>query len=65
MTAFLILFLIFRSPEIYLGLPFSEAIDMWSLGIVMANILVGDTLFPGCSEYNVVSDSLFLLAYKI
>ncbi|XP_019129078.2 homeodomain-interacting protein kinase 3-like [Larimichthys crocea] len=51
----------YRSPEIYLGLPFSEAIDMWSLGIVMANILVGDTLFPGCSEYNVMECMVDLL----
>ncbi len=49
---------IFRAPEIILGLPFSEAIDMWSLGVVMAFMVVGDALFPGNSEYDAVSHSL-------
>ncbi|XP_071398127.1 homeodomain-interacting protein kinase 3-like [Centroberyx affinis] len=37
----------YRSPEILLGLPFSEAIDMWSLGCVMAYLYLGFHLFPG------------------
>nr|XP_033505338.1 dual specificity tyrosine-phosphorylation-regulated kinase 4-like isoform X1 [Epinephelus lanceolatus] len=41
----------FRAPKIILGLPFSEAIDMWSLGIVMAALVHGDLLFPGETEY--------------
>ncbi|XP_029937639.1 homeodomain-interacting protein kinase 2-like [Myripristis murdjan] len=43
-----------RSPEILLGLQFSEAIDMWSLGCVMAQMLLGYLLFPGDSEYDVM-----------
>ena len=31
--------LCFRAPELLLGLPFSEAIDMWSLGCVMYTML--------------------------
>ncbi|KAL7388433.1 hypothetical protein ABVT39_013816 [Epinephelus coioides] len=42
----------YRAPEIFLGLPFSEAIDMWSVGVVMAYILLAVTLFPGSSEYD-------------
>lgn len=44
-----------RSPEILLGLPFTEAIDIWSLGSMMAQMLLGYTLFPGRNEYDVVS----------
>lgn len=31
----------FRAPEIILGLPFKEAIDMWSLGCVIAELFLG------------------------
>ncbi|XP_042244081.1 homeodomain-interacting protein kinase 1-like isoform X4 [Thunnus maccoyii] len=41
----------FRAPEIILGLPFSEAIDMWSLGGVLAAMILGYILFPGKDEY--------------
>ncbi|XP_068566839.1 homeodomain-interacting protein kinase 2-like [Cebidichthys violaceus] len=44
----------FRAPEIALGLPFSEAIDMWSLGVVIARMVLGEPIFPGRGEYNAV-----------
>ncbi|KAJ8245414.1 hypothetical protein GJAV_G00270480 [Gymnothorax javanicus] len=40
------------APEIILGLPFSEAIDMWSLGCVIAELFLGWPLYPGASEYD-------------
>nr|XP_027237512.1 uncharacterized protein LOC113828695 isoform X5 [Penaeus vannamei] len=42
----------YRAPEIILGLPFSEAIDMWSLGCVIAELFLGWPLYPGSSEYD-------------
>ncbi|KAK5880458.1 hypothetical protein CesoFtcFv8_023482 [Champsocephalus esox] len=42
-----------RSPEIILGLPFNEAIDIWSLGTILAEMLLGFPLFPGRHEYDV------------
>lgn len=42
----------YRSPEILLGLPFCEAIDMWSLGCVIAELFLGWPLYPGSSEYD-------------
>ncbi|XP_048097055.1 homeodomain-interacting protein kinase 1-like isoform X2 [Alosa alosa] len=42
------------SPEIILGLPFCEAIDMWSLGCVAAELFLGWPLYPGHSEYDQV-----------
>lgn len=44
----------FRAPEIILGLPFNEAIDMWSLGCVAAELFLGWPLYPGPSEYDQV-----------
>ncbi|KAH8876844.1 Homeodomain-interacting protein kinase 3 isoform 1 [Schistosoma japonicum] len=42
----------YRAPEILLGLPFDEAIDMWSLGCVLAELFLGWPLYPGSSEYD-------------
>ncbi|XP_063301065.1 uncharacterized protein LOC134600027 [Pelobates fuscus] len=42
----------YRSPEIILALPFSEAIDMWSVGCIMAELFTGYPLYPGSSEYD-------------
>ncbi|KAL6244282.1 dual specificity protein kinase yak1 [Rhinocladiella similis] len=45
----------YRSPEVLLGLPYSCAIDMWSLGCIVVELFLGLPLFPGSSEYNQVS----------
>ncbi|VDP92617.1 unnamed protein product [Echinostoma caproni] len=45
----------YRAPEILLGLPFNESIDMWSLGCVIAELFLGWPLYPGSSEYDQVS----------
>jgi len=42
----------YRAPEIILGLPFNERIDMWSLGCVAAELFLGWPLYPGASEYD-------------
>lgn len=42
----------YRAPEIILGLPFCEAIDMWSLGCVVSELFLGWPLYPGSSEYD-------------
>uniref|UniRef100_A0A8C6LD27 non-specific serine/threonine protein kinase n=1 Tax=Nothobranchius furzeri TaxID=105023 RepID=A0A8C6LD27_NOTFU len=42
----------YRAPEIILGLQFCEAIDMWSLGCVMAELFLGWPLYPGALEYD-------------
>ncbi|KAF8355300.1 hpk-1 [Pristionchus pacificus] len=42
----------YRAPEIILGLPFKESIDMWSLGCVIAELFLGWPLYPGSSEYD-------------
>ncbi|CAL8258648.1 unnamed protein product [Arctogadus glacialis] len=42
----------YRSPEIILGLPFKCMIDMWSLGCIAAELLIGNPLYPGYTEYD-------------
>ncbi|XP_041919637.1 homeodomain-interacting protein kinase 4-like [Alosa sapidissima] len=44
----------YRSPEILLGLPFCEKVDMWSLGCIIAELFLGWPLYPGESEYDQV-----------
>ena len=45
----------YRSPEVVLGSPYGMPIDMWSLGCVVAELFLGLPLFPGASEYNLLS----------
>lgn len=40
----------YRSPEVLLGLPYDEKIDMWSLGCILYELHVGDPIFNGSSE---------------
>ncbi|XP_077174825.1 homeodomain-interacting protein kinase 4 [Paroedura picta] len=42
----------YRAPEILLGLPFCEKVDVWSLGCVMAELHLGWPLYPGNNEYD-------------
>lgn len=52
-----------RAPEIILGLPFCEAIDMWSLGCVIAELFLGWPLYPGASEYDQVWTNISVLYF--
>ena len=38
-----------------LGVAYDEAIDMWSLGCVLAELFLGWPLFPGATEYDQIS----------
>ncbi|EDQ92209.1 uncharacterized protein MONBRDRAFT_14418 [Monosiga brevicollis MX1] len=40
----------YRSPEVLLGLPYDQAIDMWSLGCILFELHTGDPIFNGVSE---------------
>uniref|UniRef100_A0A3Q3KDJ8 Protein kinase domain-containing protein n=1 Tax=Monopterus albus TaxID=43700 RepID=A0A3Q3KDJ8_MONAL len=46
----------FRAPEVFLGLPISEAIDMWGLGCVMAFLYFSNYLFSHSSSYKTMKD---------
>ncbi|KAJ8336011.1 hypothetical protein SKAU_G00393540 [Synaphobranchus kaupii] len=40
----------YRAPEVVLGLPFCEKMDMWSLGCMMAELYLGHPLYPASCE---------------
>jgi dual specificity tyrosine-phosphorylation-regulated kinase 2/3/4 len=40
----------YRAPEVILGAKYGMAIDMWSLGCILAELLTGYPLFPGEDE---------------
>ncbi|KAJ3119955.1 Dual specificity tyrosine-phosphorylation-regulated kinase [Physocladia obscura] len=40
----------YRSPEVTLGISYTVAVDMWSLGCILAELLTGYPLFPGENE---------------
>jgi dual specificity tyrosine-phosphorylation-regulated kinase 2/3/4 len=41
----------YRAPEIILGINYTTAIDMWSLGCILAELFIGRPIFPGESEH--------------
>ncbi|CAL4901204.1 unnamed protein product [Urochloa decumbens] len=36
----------YRSPEVILGMPYDQKIDIWSLGCILAELYTGEVLFP-------------------
>ncbi|KAI7741055.1 hypothetical protein M8C21_006934, partial [Ambrosia artemisiifolia] len=48
----------YRAPEVILGLPYDQKVDLWSLGCILAELLSGDVLFPN-------DEIVFLLARVI
>ncbi|KAI8336636.1 kinase-like domain-containing protein [Chlamydoabsidia padenii] len=42
----------YRSPEVLLKCRYTHAIDMWSLGCIVAELFLGIPLFPGANEYD-------------
>uniref|UniRef100_A0A3P9LPD1 Protein kinase domain-containing protein n=1 Tax=Oryzias latipes TaxID=8090 RepID=A0A3P9LPD1_ORYLA len=44
----------FRAPEVILGLPLDERLDMWTVGYVLALLYTGFYIHPWDSEYNII-----------
>jgi mitogen-activated protein kinase 15 len=43
----------YRAPEIVLGSNnYTEKVDVWSAGCILAELITGHTLFPGKSTIN-------------
>ncbi|KAK9077942.1 hypothetical protein SSX86_001999 [Deinandra increscens subsp. villosa] len=48
----------YRAPEVIVGLPYDQKVDLWSLGCILAELSSGDVLFPN-------DELVFLLARVI
>lgn len=57
----------YRSPEVMLGLPYSVAIDMWSLGCILVEMHTGEPLFSGTDQVDqmqkIVKVRIFLFSF--
>mmetsp|Transcript_19282 Transcript_19282/g.1705 ORF Transcript_19282/g.1705 Transcript_19282/m.1705 type:complete len:102 (+) Transcript_19282:458-763(+) len=43
----------YRAPEILLGSTrYNKAVDMWSIGCILGELIVGKAIFPGTSTLN-------------
>ena len=43
----------YRAPEILLGSPlYSKAVDMWSIGCIVGEMILGKSIFAGSSTLN-------------
>ncbi|XP_078437732.1 YAK1-like protein 1 isoform X2 [Wolffia australiana] len=51
----------YRSPEVLLGYPYDTAIDMWSVGCIVAELFLGLPLFPGASEFDLLRRMINIL----
>jgi len=40
----------YRAPEVVLGAPYDQAVDMWSLGCIIYELITGKPLFPAYDE---------------
>ena len=40
----------YRAPEIVLGVAYDHAVDMWSLGCILYELITGTPLFPARDE---------------
>ncbi|KAM8877958.1 homeodomain-interacting protein kinase 1-like isoform 1-T2 [Synchiropus picturatus] len=51
----------YRAPEVILGLQYNEAIDIWSLAMMITNLSIGSTLCPGRNNYETLRCIMELL----
>lgn len=46
-----------------MGIPYSMAIDIWSLGCIIVELFLGLPIFPGNSEYDMLHRMFEILGY--
>lgn len=55
----------YRSPEVILGLQYSVAIDMWSLGCILVEMHTGDPLFSGTDQFDQMQKIVQVSRYQV
>ncbi len=45
----------YRAPEVILGCPYDEKIDIWSLGCIIAEIFTGQVLFENDNKIGILA----------
>lgn len=53
----------YRAPEILLGVPYTCSIDVWSFGLILAELFLGYPLFAGEDEHDQLGYMLQYLGY--
>ena len=53
----------YRSPEVMLGLPYTVAIDMWSLGCILVEMHTGEPLFSGSDQVDQMQKIVKVCSY--
>ncbi|CAG8667470.1 14784_t:CDS:2 [Funneliformis caledonium] len=61
MESFEIQSLIYRAPEVLLGLPFGYEIDMWSFGCIICEIWIGHPIFQSDTKSSIIKEMEQLL----
>ncbi|GLT92964.1 hypothetical protein SLE2022_107730 [Rubroshorea leprosula] len=51
----------YRAPEVILGLPYDQKIDLWSLGCILAELYSGEVLFPNDAVVMILARMIGLL----
>uniref|UniRef100_A0A3B3CP25 Protein kinase domain-containing protein n=1 Tax=Oryzias melastigma TaxID=30732 RepID=A0A3B3CP25_ORYME len=46
--------MVYRAPEVHLGLPLDQRVDMWSLGYVLCVLYTGTFIHEWDSEYDII-----------
>ncbi|KAG7521793.1 homeodomain-interacting protein kinase 1-like [Solea senegalensis] len=44
----------YRAPEVSLGLPFTESVDVWGVGCILAFLYLAENLFPVDCDYQMI-----------
>jgi serine/threonine protein kinase len=53
----------YRAPEVILGVPYDCSIDVWSFGLILAEMFLGYPLFPGENEQEQLAFIVQYLGY--
>ena len=56
----------YRAPEVIYGsTSYDESIDIWGLGCTIAELLLGQTIFPGTSDIHQLELIFSIIGYPV